>query len=46
MPYDLQAAVEDWISRLPDEDFRGLCARTRPPTEPIPTSDRVADEAR
>jgi hypothetical protein len=43
MPYDLTAAVEDWLARLPDEDFRSMCARTRPPDEPIPT--RIADEA-
>jgi hypothetical protein len=36
MAYDLQAAVEEWIARLPDDDFRSLCARTRPPSEPIP----------
>ena len=38
MAYDLQAAVEEWIARLPDEGFRGMIARTRPPTEPIPAN--------
>jgi hypothetical protein len=38
--YDLQAAVEEWISRLPDEDFDALCARVRPPAESI-QSDTV-----
>jgi hypothetical protein len=37
--YDLQAAVEEWISRLPDEDWNSLCARVRPPAEPMPTAD-------
>lgn len=34
VPYDLQAAVEEWIARLPDEDWSALCARVRPPDEP------------
>jgi hypothetical protein len=32
---DLQAAIEDFLAGLPDEDWRALCARVRPPTEPI-----------
>jgi hypothetical protein len=37
MSYDLTSAVEEWIARLPDDDFRAMCARTRPPDEPLPT---------
>jgi hypothetical protein len=38
---DLQAAVEEWIARLPDEDWNALCARVRPPAEPIQTPAQV-----
>jgi hypothetical protein len=33
---DLQAAVEDWISRLPDNEARALWMHTRSPTESLP----------
>lgn len=29
---DLQAAIEDYLAALPDEDWRALTARVRPPT--------------
>ncbi|WP_261876904.1 hypothetical protein [Mycobacterium marinum] len=32
--YDLQVAIEEWIAQLPDEDWRALVARTRPPDCP------------
>ena len=35
MPDQLQQAVEQWIAELPEVEFRALCARTRPPDEPI-----------
>ncbi|RFZ48241.1 hypothetical protein MSS2_04757 [Mycobacterium marinum] len=31
MYYDLQSAVEEWLARLPDDDWQALIARTRPP---------------
>ncbi len=34
---DLQAAVEEWIARLPEPEFRTLVARVRPPDEPMPS---------
>lgn len=33
---DLQSAVEEWVAGLPADEFRAMCARTRPPTEPLP----------
>lgn len=36
MPDQLQAAVEDWISALPENEARALWARTREPDEPMP----------
>ena len=42
VPYDLQTAVEEWISRLPNEDFRALCARVRPPDELIQSATNEA----
>jgi hypothetical protein len=39
MAYDLTAAVEEWIARLPDLDWRALVARTRPPEESVPTAN-------
>ena len=38
--YDLQTAVEEWIARLPDDDFRALCARVRPP---FPTTGKIGE---
>jgi hypothetical protein len=31
---DLKAALEDYLAGLPQEEWRALCARVRPPDEP------------
>ena len=30
---DVQAAIEEYLAGLPDEDWQALCARVRPPDE-------------
>jgi hypothetical protein len=35
VPDQLQLAVEGWLAALPQTEFRALCARTRPPDEPL-----------
>ncbi len=42
---DLQAAVEDWVAALPEDEFRALVWRTRPPGEPLPTEEPRRKEA-
>lgn len=39
---DLTTAIEEWIARLPEPDFRALVARTRPPDEPVHASSEPA----
>ena len=41
---DLQAAIEQWLSTLPDTEFRLLVARTRPPREPVPMSAQATSD--
>lgn len=38
---DINTAMEDYLAALPDDDWRALCARVRPPDEP-PKSPRPA----
>jgi hypothetical protein len=33
---DIQLAVEDWLASLDQTEFHALCARVRPPDEPMP----------
>jgi hypothetical protein len=42
---DLQAAIEQWISTLSDNEFRMLAARTRPPDEPLPPKPPTTEGA-
>ncbi len=37
---DMSHALEDYLASLPDEDWRALCARVRPPE--VPGVDRGA----
>ena len=38
MADQLKLAVEGWLAEMPENEFRALYARVRPPTEPIATA--------
>jgi hypothetical protein len=37
---DLQSAMEDYLSHLPQDEWRALCARVREPHEPLPPAEK------
>jgi hypothetical protein len=44
---DLHASVEEYLAGLPDEDWRALAARVRPPepTDPVSARASIAHKA-
>jgi hypothetical protein len=39
-PYELRDAVETWLARLPEREFKSLVYRVRPPDEPLIDSSK------